>query len=279
MEKELTEMDKLHFLTAGIPTIAKDYAHACDSLRNLKLDGFEIEFVHGVRLSPQNQERLIEDKKNLVFTSHAPYYINLNAKEEEKIAASINRILQTADMANHLGGYSITYHAGFYLGQDKKTVFDNIKKCHETLCEFLEKENNKIWIRPETTGKGTQWGDLDEIIELSSMFPQVLPCVDFAHIHARSGGGFNTYDDFCNIFEKIGNKLGDIALKNFHAHVAGIEYSSKGEKKHLILEESDMNYKDLLKAFKKFGVCGALVCESPNIEGDAVILKEYYESL
>ncbi|MBR1977766.1 hypothetical protein IKA15_05760, partial [bacterium] len=114
-------MDKLHFLTAGIPTIAKDYKNACDSLRNLNLDGFEIEFVHGVRLSPENQEKLIGDKKGLIFTSHAPYYINLNAKEEEKVAASINRILQTADMANHLGGYSITYHAGFYLGQDKKT--------------------------------------------------------------------------------------------------------------------------------------------------------------
>ena len=88
-------MDKLHFLTAGIPTIAKDYAHACDSLRNLKLDGFEIEFVHGVRLSPENQEKLIEDKKGLIFTSHAPYYINLNAKEEEKVIASINRIFKT----------------------------------------------------------------------------------------------------------------------------------------------------------------------------------------
>ena len=86
-------------------------------------------------------------------------------------------------------------------------------------------------------------------------------------------------DDFCNIFEKIGNKLGDVALKNFHAHVAGIEYTNKGEKKHLILEESDMNYKDLLKVFKEFNVKGALVCESPNIETDTQLLKNYYLSL
>ena len=79
--------------------------------------------------------------------------------------------------------------------------------------------------------------------------------------------------------ETIGNEIGDYALKNFHAHIAGIEYGEKGEKKHLLLEESDMNYKDLIKAFKDFDVKGVVVCESPVMEKDAVILKAYYESL
>ena len=81
------------------------------------------------------------------------------------------------------------------------------------------------------------------------------------------------------IFEQIGKELGQVALDNFHAHIAGIEYTSKGERKHLNLEESDFNYKDLLKAFKDFGVKGAIVCESPNIEDDAKLLKDYYMSL
>ena len=73
--------------------------------------------------------------------------------------------------------------------------------------------------------------------------------------------------------------LGNRRAANFHAHIAGIEYSAKGEKKHLNLEESDFNYKDLLKAFKTFGIKGAIVCESPNIEDDAKLLKDYYSSL
>ncbi|MEI8129859.1 MAG: TIM barrel protein, partial [bacterium] len=133
-----------------------------------------------------------------------------------------------------------------------------------------------VWIRPETTGKVTQWGDLDEIIALSKEFKQVLPCVDFSHLHARSGGGFNTYDDFCNILDKIGSQIGQYALDNFHGHLAGIAYSDKGEKNHLELENSDMNYKDLLKALKEFDVKGALVCESPNIEADCKLIKDFY---
>ncbi len=272
-------MDKLNFITAGIPTVSAEYKTACDTLRELNLDGMELEFVHGVRMNTQTQDLLKNTKQDLIFTAHSPFYINLNAKEEEKIKASIERIIETAKITYSLGGYSIVYHAGFYLGQSKEDTYNKIRKCHEVIFKTLEEENNKIWLRPETTGKRSQWGDLDEIISLSKEFKQVLPCIDFSHIHARTNGAFNTYDEFCTIFEKIGSNLGQEALDNFHAHIAGIAYSDKGEKHHLILEESDMNYKDLLKAFKKFNVKGVIVCESPNIEVDCKILKEYFESL
>ena len=272
-------MEKLNFLTAGIPTIAKDYSDAFKKLYELNLDGLEIEFVHGVRMSEKTQNTVLENKKDLILTSHGPYYINLNSKEEDKKEASVVRILDTARMAKRLGAYSIVYHAGFYMGESREKTFKTILEKHNEIVKILEKENNDIWIRPETTGKGTQWGDIDEILELCKNFKQVLPCVDFAHIHARTNGKYNTYDEFCEILEKIANALGDNAIKNFHAHIAGIAYSQKGEKHHLIFEESDFNYKDLLKAFKTFDVRGVVICESPNIEVDCKILKDYWLSI
>lgn len=275
-------MDDLKFLTAGIPIAAegKGYVGAFESLKELNLDGLETEFVHGVRINTDSVNTVKEAvKQGFTVTCHGPYYINLNAKETEKVEASVTRILDTARAAKAMDAYSITYHAAFYMGNDKQVVFDRVVKQTEIIMKTLQEENNNIWIRPETTGKATQWGDLEEIVKLSTMFDRVLPCVDFAHLHARSGGEYNTYDEFCKIFEFIGNELGDIALKNFHAHIAGIEYSNKGEKRHLILETSDMNYKDLIKAFKKFDVKGVIVCESPNIEGDAKLLKDFYNSL
>ncbi len=270
-------MEKLNFLTAGIPLRAKDYKTGFEALSELSLNGLEMEFVHGVRMSDVSKKFLKENKNDFILTAHAPFYINLNSKEEDKVEASIQRIIETAETANNLNGYSITYHAAFYLKEDKKTVFDKLIKRHEKIFEALE--GNNIWVRPETTGKETQWGDIDEIIELSKIFPKMLPCVDFSHIHARTAGKYNTYEEFCSIFEKIGNALGDTALNNFHAHIAGIEYTLKGEKKHLNLEESDFNYKDLLKAFKKFNIKGAIVCESPNIEEDCKLMSDYYKSL
>lgn len=257
------------------------YPRAFEIIEELGLDGMEVEFVHGVRMSDDTRALLngIQKEKNFVLTSHGPFYINLNSKEEEKVEASVQRIVETAKAASDFGGYSITYHAAFYMGKDKETVYQQVKTQTQKIIDILEQNNIKMWIRPETTGKGTQWGDYEEIIRLSKEFEQVLPCIDFSHIHARTAGEYNTYDEFSRVLERIGTELGEFALNNFHAHLAGIEYTAKGEKRHLILENSDMNYKDLLRALKEFGVKGALVCESPNIEEDAKLLKDYYMSL
>ena len=163
--------------------------------------------------------------------------------------------------------------------KDRETVYKQVESTMKDIMTDLHNEGIDIWVRPETTGKKTQWGDLDEIIRLSKEFDRVLPCVDFSHLHARHNGIYNTYDEFATILDKIGTQIGTYALENFHGHLAGIAYSEKGEKHHLILEESDMNYKDLLKALKDFGVKGALVCESPNIEEDCKLIKEFYESI
>lgn len=276
-------MNKLNFLTAGTPlrVEGKGYERAFQSLEEMKLDGMELEFVHGVRMKAESQDfvKNVIKEKGFVVTAHGPYYINLNSKEPEKVEASIVRILDTARIAQKLGLYSITFHAAFYMGQDKSKVYSQVEKTMAQICETLASENVDVWVRPETTGKPTQWGDLDEVIALSKSFDKVLPCVDFSHLHARYNGISNTYDEFARIFERIGNELGQVALDNFHAHLAGIAYSEKGEKHHLILEESDMNYKDLLKAFKDFDIKGALVCESPNIEEDTMLIRDYYNSL
>ena len=277
------KFNKLNFITAGMPlrTGKGSYPQAFEVLKEMNLDGMELEFVRGVRMADKSKEFVnqVSKENNFVITAHGPFYINLNSKEEDKIEASVQRIVETALVATQAGAFSITYHAAFYMGADKDTVYKQVKNQTQRIMDILEKENSTVWIRPETTGKATQWGDLDEVIKLSNDFERVLPCIDFSHLHARTNGEYNTYDEFSMILERIGKEIGQYALENFHGHLAGIEYGEKGEKQHLIMEESDMNYKDLLKAMKEFGVKGALVCESPNIEDDCKLFKDYYYSI
>lgn len=277
----MRDFDKLNFITAGMPlTTGKgSYPSAFEILKNMELDGMELEFVHGVRMSDEHRNFVKDKSKDFVITAHGPFYINLNSQEADKIDASVQRIIDTASVASQAGAFSITYHAAFYMGKDKETVYNQVKEQTKRIIDVLEREKIDVWVRPETTGKGTQWGDVDEIIRLSKEFEKVLPCIDFSHLHARSAGAYNTYDEFSRVLEKLGNEVGQYAIDNFHGHLAGIEYTAKGEKNHLNLENSDMNYKDLLKVLKEFDVKGALVCESPNIEEDCKLLKEYYSSI
>lgn len=275
-------MEKLHFCTAGMPlkTTPRKYNIAMEDLAEMGLDGMELEFVRGVTMNSATQEMVkkMSTELGLVITAHGPYYINLNAQEKPKYYASIKRILDTARVCSICGGYSITFHAAYYMGQDKEEVYQKVKVALQDIVATLKEQNTEIWIRPELTGKASQWGDLDELIRISKDVEMVLPCIDFAHLHARSIGKWNTYEEFCRVFEKIGKELGDYALKNFHAHVAGIEYTLKGERRHLDLEESDLEYKSLIKAMHKFDVKGVIICESPNIEEDAMLLKKTYNS-
>jgi deoxyribonuclease IV len=147
------------------------------------------------------------------------------------------------------------------------------------LVSELEESGNKIWLRPETTGKESQFGDIKELIQLSQEVEQVLPCIDFAHLHARTNGKYNTTEEFREVLMMVENGLGRRGLDNMHIHMSGINYGPKGEKNHLFLEESDFNWKDLLQVWKEFKIKGAVINESPNIEDDAQLMKKYWEGL
>jgi len=104
----------------------------------------------------------------------------------------------------------------------------------------------------------------------------VLPVVDFAHLHARGAGALKSYDDFARVLSLIEEKVGRYGLDNMHIHVSGIEYSEKGEIRHLNLAEADLDYQLLVKALREFDIKGVVISESPNLEGDAMLLKELF---
>jgi len=275
-------MDKLRFGTAGIPitTPKPNTINGIKYVRKLNLESMELEFVRNINITEEKAPEVKEtaEKNNVVLTCHAPYFINLNSLEKPKIHASINRIVKSAKIANLCGSYSVTFHAGFYMGIKAEKTYKTIKKYLAEIIKKLKHEGNNIWIRPETTGKASQFGTVEEILKLSTELDNVMPCIDFSHLHARTGK-INTYNEFADVLAKVEKSLGKNGLSNMHIHVSGIEYTEKGERRHLILEESDMNYQDLMKSFKDFKIKGVVTCESPNIEEDALLMKRAYEKI
>ena len=274
-------MDKLRFGTAGIPLSTPNHntINGIRYVRKLGLECMELEFVRQINISPQlaPQVKKVAQDNDVELTCHGQYYINLNSLEEEKQQASMKRVYQAAKVASLCGAKSMTFHAAYYLGAEKEKVFQKVKESLELISAKLREEGEQIIIRPETTGKATQWGDLPEIIKMSQEVEDVLPCIDFSHLHARSGGKNNTYAEFRQMLELVEKGLGREALDNMHIHLSGINYTAKGERNHLILKESDMNYKDLLKVWKEFRIKGCVISESPNIEEDALLLKREWE--
>jgi deoxyribonuclease-4 len=103
-----------------------------------------------------------------------------------------------------------------------------------------------------------------------------MPCIDFAHMHAIEGKN-NSYEEFSGILQEVEKSLGKEGLENMHIHMSGINYTEKGERNHLTLDDSDMKYGELMDAFRDFKVKGVVINESPNIEEDALLLQKVYK--
>ena len=275
-------MDRLLFGTAGIPhsTKAKTTPDGIRRVAELGLGCMELEFVRGVRMNVAGATLVadVATKAGIKLSAHAPYYINFNAHEPEKITASQERLLQTARIASICGAQSVVFHPAFYLGDPPEIAYATVRKYLKEVMDKLKRENIRLTIRPEVMGKPSQFGTLEEILRLSSEIEGLAPCVDFAHWHARSGA-FNSYPEFAALLSQVKDKLGRAALDDMHIHFSGINYGAKGEKNHLNFAEADLNYKELLRALKDYEVKGLVICESPNLEEDALLLQKTYNEL
>lgn len=273
---------QLLFGTGGIPRSTKGTSSilGIKRIRELGLDCMELEFVQGVRMSEKGAKNVLETakKEEVALSVHAPYYINLNSYEEEKLKASLERIYQAARIGSLCGAESIVLHAGFYQKSHKQDTYESISKALKELTGQLHDEGIPAVLRPETMGKRTQFGTLEEVLALSEEVEGVMPCLDFCHLHAREGKE-NSYSEFTEILSRVEESLGKEGLSNMHIHISGVEYGTNGEKKHLNLKESDFNYPELMIALKEFKVRGRVILESPVLEQDALMLREIYTEL
>ncbi|MBI4144070.1 TIM barrel protein [Candidatus Woesearchaeota archaeon] len=273
----------LLFGTAGVPLRCKERSviSGIPEVRHLGLDVMELEFVRQITVAKEKAAivREASQKNDVLLTCHAPYYINLNSFDNAKLEASKKRILDSARIASLCGAWSVCFHPGFYQGGDKKKVYEKIVCSVKEIVKTLKNENISIWLRPETTGKASAFGDIYELIQLSSEVHGVLPCVDFAHLHARSNGLFNSANEVHEVLSLVEKKLGREALNNMHIHYNGIKYSEKGELHHLIFEESDADWHAVIDGWKDFKIKGAVISESPNIEEDALLMQRYWKTL
>ena len=272
----------LRFGTSGIPlsTPRPGTEHGIRRARALGLDCLEMAWVNGVRMGEATAARIAEASRasDVALTAHGPYYVNL-CGSAEVVARSRDRLFHTARMAQRCGAGSFCFHAGFYQKLGTREADRRVRSELTTITTGLQAEGVRVDVRPELTGKPTQAGSLDEILAWSEAVEGVRPCVDFSHQYARHGGAFNTYREFGETLERIRTRLGPEALERLHIHMGGIEFGPRGERRHLPLGASRFRYRELLRALKDCRVSGWVVCESPAMEDDALLLQRTYRRM
>ena len=254
---------------------------AIQRIAALGLAALELGWVQSVRVSPETCAtiRRTGSDHGVAISVHAPYFINLNGSDEEW-PKSRQRLMDAAFYGNLAGATDIIFHPGSYFEKPPQEVLplaiDRLSGC---IAE-LRTAGNPVTLRPETMGKTAMLGSLADTLAMSQAIPGVVPCLDFAHLHARAGdGSMNSKEEWLAVLDAYASALGSSSLQQLHIHLSGIEYNQKGERNHLPVAESDFNLKALFHALHARGCQGRILCESPKMEEDALYMQETWQKI
>jgi deoxyribonuclease IV len=281
--------ERTRFGPAGVPPMFRLMgASTADTPRLLReegLDAFEyaaVRWGEKPQIKQQDANRLGElAKKNDVRLSmHGSYFINLTGKRDV-VEASKRRLIGAAIAADWMEAYVLVFHTGFYGKFEKEYA---LKTCISALTDVSEQMNAlglKVKLGPETMGRKSQVGTIDEIITINQQLENTQLVVDWGHLHALHQGCFKTTDDMREIALKIEEQLGTEVLRGMHSHFSKIEFTIQGEKKHHSLDDIDYgpDFSLLAETILEFGMHPTVICETPLLDVDARKMKETLQKI
>ncbi len=251
-------------------------------LREIGLDAYEFEAGRGINAGDEALKKIGDEAKKhgILMSLHAPYFISLSSVEKEKRTKSIDYISRSLHASELLGADTIVIHTG---SASAITRDEAMRLAADTLYRNLEVNGDTdIRMGLETMGKLNQLGTLDEVIELCKISPKYCPVIDFGHLNARHiGKHFPDCDSYRRVFDSIANALGDEYAYNVHCHFSKIEFTAKGEKKHLTFADTvyGPDFEPLAEAIVREGVCPRIISESDGtMSDDALTMKKMWLS-
>jgi deoxyribonuclease-4 len=269
------DLDGIKIGIAGNPVNLSDSKFAKEEFgilpwtSELGLNAQERQMTYGARM---REEKAVEfgklaKKFDIALSVHGPYYVVLTSEKEGVGERSIKSLLKTCHLAELMGAQSVVFHPGFGT---------NIGLFMKRLREVEKDKPSKVILRPETMGKGSQFGSVEEVISICEK-SECEPCIDFGHVYARSLGKIKTTEDFREILVKVEDRLGVKVLKDLHCHFAPIEFGPKGEKHHNAVTDKGVfpRFKDVAPLIKEFKMKPFLISESRNSQDlGALEMKE-----
>lgn len=249
------------------------------------LSAYEYSFGRGFTMSEETAKVLGENAtiNNVLISFHAPYYINLANENPEMAEKSFNYITKGLNFLKIARGRDYVVHLasqGKMQRQDALNLVD--KRLNEVLQRVYDLNLNCCNICPETMGKYLQIGTYEEIINFCTKDKILVPTFDFGHINCVMQGNLKTEEDYKRVFDYCFEKLGKEKTKNCHIHFSKIEFSDKGEVKHVNLDNQvyGPNFEPLANVIQKYNLTPTIICESKEkMMEDAITLNKIYNEV
>jgi len=253
-------------------------------LASVGLNAYEYSFGRGITLKSETANEIASEAKahGVSVSVHAPYFINFASVEEQKVENSFGYVLRSLAMLNELGGSRCIMHTGTC---GKLERAEALRLCRERLAELSRRVKEAgyghLTVCPETMGKYSQIGTAEEIIDFCTISDIFVPCFDFGHINCYMQGGLKSKADYARIIEYAFDHLPEDKVKNMHVHFSRIEYSEKGEIRHLDFtdEKFGPDFEPFCEVIEQFGLTPTIICESSEVMAeDAMKMRDIWKA-
>lgn len=262
----------------------KESVQAPEWLYNMGLSSYEYSFTLGRYVSEKTAYAIKAeaDKYGIEMSVHAPYFINFCNDSAESQEKNANYLISSLRGVRMLGGKRCIFHSGTQMKYTRPEALKILEKNFKNFLPiFYDKGFEGLWLMPETMGKYSQVGNVDEMLEVASWDKSVIPCFDFGHINCIMQGALKTKDDFKAILEKGIDKIGFEKMNNCHIHFSKIKYGDKGEIAHVTFEDNvyGPNFEPMIDALLELKLEPDIICESKGTQAiDAKQMADYYKS-
>lgn len=260
----------------------KESVQAPKWLYEMGLTSYEYSFTLGRYVSEKTASAIKAEalKYGIEMSVHAPYFINFCNDSLESQEKNAKYLISSLNGVRNLGGKRCIFHSGTQMKLERKEALDILKRNFmKFLPVFYDNGFDGLWLMPETMGKYSQVGNVDEILEIASWDKSIIPCFDFGHINCIMQGALKTKDDFKAILEKGIDKIGFEKMNNCHIHFSKIKYGDKGEIAHLTFDDNVFgpNFEPMIDALVELKLNPDVICESKGTQAvDAKKMAEYY---
>jgi len=266
-------------------------------LKELGLNWVELQNTYGVKMKDEQAflYKKLALENGIGISLHAPYYITLASENDDVVKRSQERIVQCFELAHKIGSKRIIFHPGHFPGKSveaREAAVDKITNALNAVKMLRPSED--ILIYPETAGKKSQIGSVDEIIKICIKVDYARPCIDMAHVHGFNGGTLVNEKNIVDVLDKIEADLGSSYLKDTHFHMYPVEIDSNGEKKHRafhdIIKSQQLNLfenaicdkyyplaEDFVGAVRYKEITPVIICEARDSQDKgALLMKNIY---
>ncbi len=252
-------------------------------IKEMGLTAFEYSFGHGIRIKDETAGAIAEQAKqyDIQMSVHLPYYVNLTVSEPEKQQKNRDYFMQAVSAGSKMGAIRGVFHPG---SAGKGNRLEPLAAaCNLLRLIMRDLDAAGYWaftLCPETMGKFSQLGDLEEVLTICGIDERLIPCIDFGHLHCRGQGALKSKEDFAEILDAIEDRLGMQRARSIHIHFSRIEYTASGEKMHHTFADTQYGpeFPPLAELLAERKYSPVVICESRGtMAEDAIAMQKMYE--